>query len=433
MRVLSGSPERPPANRAHALHEAVITTVSLQPRREARMAQTAQTEASAPQSPAGRAAASTAHTRVSFLACRAGGREHELAAQRGVAERLAVLLGCRFAGDADTAAPSAAIGYAVPNDTLTSLDAARRWGIRSEADLFGGVVPFPFVATKTITHPLVAPGAAAPAGWCGEFAERVAAVVLPGRSVFSLDDARRAGRRLLRGGPVRLKLASGVGGSGQSVARDAAQLDAQLAALDAAEITAHGMVLERNLADARTFSIGVLRVGLLQASYFGTQCTTRNRHGDEVYGGSTITLARGGLDALEPLAGDADVRRAIALARTYHTAAFACFTGMFASRCNYDVVQGRDAQGRPLAGVLEQSWRIGGASPAEVAALQALCDDPGRTQVRASSVEVHAPDAVVPEGATLYFRGVDEHVGPITKYAWVHRHADARREDRDPA
>ena len=395
------------------------------------MTPTAQTDASG--GPMAGAAAATPHTRVSFLACRAGGREHELTTQRGVAERLAALLGCRFAGDADPAAPSPSIGYAVPNDTLTSIEAARRWGIASEADLFGGVVPFPYVATKTITHPLVEPAAAAPEGWCREFPERVAAVVLPGLSAFALDDARRAGRRLLQGGPVRLKLASGVGGSGQSVARDAAQLEAQLDALDAGEIAAHGVVLERNLAEARTFSVGVLRVGSLTASYFGTQCTTQNRHGDEVYGGSTLTLARGDLEALEALAAGAEVRHAIAMARCYHEAAFACFAGMFASRCNYDVVQGRDASGRALAGVLEQSWRIGGASPAEVAALQALCDAPERGQVRASTVEVHAPDAVVPEGATLYFSGVDEHVGPITKYALVHRHADTRRKDRDSA
>ena len=104
------------------------------------------------------------------------------------------------------------------------------------------------------------------------------------------------------------------------------------------------------------------------------------------------------------------------MARSYHGAAFACFAGMFASRCNYDVVQGRDASGRQLAGVLEQSWRIGGASGAEVAALQALCDEPGRSRVRAATVEVHAPDAAVPVGATLTFQGIDEHVGPITKY-----------------
>ena len=79
--------------------------------------------------------------------------------------------------------------------------------------------------------------------------------------------------------------------------------------------------------------------------------------------------------------------------------------------------------------MLEQSWRIGGASGAEVAALQALCDDPSLEVVRASTAEVHGPHAAVPEGATVYFRGNDEHLGPITKYAQVHAHADTRTED----
>ena len=36
------------------------------------------------------------HTRVTFLACRSGAREHEIASQRRIAERLAMLLGCAF-------------------------------------------------------------------------------------------------------------------------------------------------------------------------------------------------------------------------------------------------------------------------------------------------------------------------------------------------
>jgi len=78
-----------------------------------------------------------------------------------------------------------------------------------------------------------------------------------------------------------------------------------------------------------------------------------------------------------------------------------------------------------VTGVLEQSWRIGGASVAEVAALQALLDDPSLESVRAASVEVHEAQATVPAGATVYFSGVDEHVGPITKYAQVRPHARA--------
>lgn len=369
----------------------------------------------------------TPHERVFFVACRPDAREHELATQRRLAEGLARLLGCRYAGDADPAAPAA---YAVPNDTLASLEQAHRLGLHSEADLFGGVVPFPFVATKAITHALIAPDAAAPAGWRRDFGERVRDVVLPGYTAYSPEDAREAGLQLLEGGPVRIKPAAGTGGAGQSIARDTAQLEARLAALDGAELRRDGVVLERNLNEARTHSIGLLRAGSLVASYFGTQRTTRNRHGEEVYGGSDITVVRGGFEALVPAAGsDADVLWAISLARTYHEAALACFAGMFASRANYDVVQGPDAQGRRMAGVLETSWRIGGASGAEVAALQALVDDPSLAKVRASTTEVHGSEVAVPPGATVYFQGEDPHVGPMTKYAQVHEHADTRRED----
>ena len=363
----------------------------------------------------------TAHARVTFLACRADAREHELVSQRRVAECLAALLDCTFEERVrDLVRPSGSLGYVVPNETLESLDAARALGISSVDDLFGGVVPYPFVATKTITHPLVSPQAAAPTGWCPEFAERVRAVVLPGMSAFAPGDALAAGRQLMRDGEVRIKLASGIGGSGQSVARNAAELDAQIAALDPADIGRHGVVVERNLADVRTHSIGLLRIGSLQASYFGTQRTTLSRHGKEVYGGSSLTVARCGLDALERFTAAQGVRRAIAQARAYHAAAFECFSGMFASRCNYDVAEGHDASGRPYSGVLEQSWRIGGASGAEVAALQALRADAALQVVRASTVEVHGPQGSLPEGATLYFSGTDEHLGPITKYACLH-------------
>jgi hypothetical protein len=76
--------------------------------------------------------------------------------------------------------------------------------------------------------------------------------------------------------------------------------------------------------------------------------------------------------------------------------------------------------------VLEQSWRIGGASGAEIAALEAFRADPGLRVVRASTVEAYGAGAVPPPGATVYFCGVDDDAGPITKYATVERHADAR-------
>ena len=66
--------------------------------------------------------------------------------------------------------------------------------------------------------------------------------------------------------------------------------------------------------------------------------------------------------------------------------------------------------------MLEQSWRLGGASAAEIVALEAFSRDPALDAVRASTHEVHG-ECDLPSGAIVQFEGMDERVGPITKYA----------------
>ena len=125
---------------------------------------------------------------------------------------------------------------------------------------------------------------------------------------------------------------------------------------------------------------------------------------------------------------EAGQRLAVAIeqARTYDAAAFRCFPGLFASRRNYDVAQGQDARGQPRSGVLEQSWRVGGASGAEVEALAAFRANPWLRAVRATSTEVYGPDVSVPANAIVYYEGVDDRGGPLTKYTVVEPHGDAR-------
>src|SRR5689334_15227524 len=103
-----------------------------------------------------------------------------------------------------------------------------------------------------------------------------------------------------------------------------------------------------------------------------------------------------------------------------------CFPGLFASRRNYDVAQGWDARGQWHSGVLEQSWRIGGASGAEIAALELFRAEPARQAVRTSAVEVYRINQAVPPHAIIYFSGTDERAGPMTKYAVVEPYDDAR-------
>src|ERR671912_282528 len=103
---------------------------------------------------------------------------HEGMTRGTLAKRLAALMSCEYGGEYDCLAQYPGRVYFVPSTTLVELKQAAQLGIKGEDDLFGGVVPYPFVATKAITHPLVGTGSAAPDGWSHEFGERVRDAVL---------------------------------------------------------------------------------------------------------------------------------------------------------------------------------------------------------------------------------------------------------------
>ena len=351
---------------------------------------------------------------------------HEQDTRAAIARQLAALKGYIFAGKHEPRRRYSGPVYLVPSDTLVGLEAARALGVNGEQDLFGGVVPHAFVATKVITHPLVTERAQSPAGWSLGFTDRVRDAVLAGFAVFTREDALIAGQQLCKRGPIRLKPTRATGGRGQSVVMDATELAAALAPIDPDDLARDGLVLEENLVEVTTHSVGQVRVGELVISYHGTQRLTPDNHGEQVYGGSDLRVARGAFEALLGLELRAEARLAVAQAQTYDAATIAEFPGFFASRRNYDVAQGCDTKGRPRSGVLEQSWRLGGASGAEIAALEAFRADPALRSVRASTVELYGEGHTPPPQATIYFHGTDPKVGPIIKYAMVQPDVDAR-------
>lgn len=349
---------------------------------------------------------------------------HEASTRAEIARRLAAIARFDFAGEYDPGGRYDTRPYFVPSDTLTRADAAMLC-IDDAGDLFGGVVPAAFAATKTITHPLVDERSRAPNGWSSEFPRQVADSVLPGYSAFFAEDALRAGQILLQRGPVRVKLATGIAGMGQWAAYDAGELKAIIADIDG-EIIEAGVVVEQNLDPVWTWSVGQIHVAGLTASYCGAQHLTTNNSGIEVYGGSALHVVRGGFKSLLALDLPKDMRLAIAQAINYDQAAALCFAGFFASRRNYDVAQGIDANGNRCSGVLEQSWRLGGASGAEIAAVEAFCADGSLQAVHAASREVYGESQPIPDAAAVYFRGVDPRIGPLTKYTLIEAHGDAR-------
>lgn len=335
---------------------------------------------------------------------------HERITHEWVARSIARVMQLPYAEASDG---RMAATYFVPDDTLDEATAIS-FGINGADQLFGGIVPHAFVATKAIVHPLREGTQAAVAGWAHSLAPTLAGCTLPGYTAFCAPDARSAYLQLAQQGRVRLKLPTGVGGQGQWLLEDAAMLDVLLAGLPGDYLASHGIVLETHLARLQTFSVGQVDCAGHSIAYHGTQVDTRARSGQLVYGGSDLEVVRGTLDDL--LAGELAPlqRRAVEMARTFDRAVHHAFPGLRVSRRNYDVACGEGEDGRPRCGVLEQSWRIGGATPAELVALAVLIGDRRIERVRAGTRELHGGTA--PPGARVYCAVDDPRVGPLVKY-----------------
>jgi len=328
-----------------------------------------------------------------------GGRDpHEVAVLHCAAGRLAELFGARRVAAA--AAPPPCGRYWIPSSTLSRREAAAL-GISDGSQLWGGIVPAGYVATKLVSHPRSGRRAAAPKGWIDIIG--LEDCTLPGWSVFSRADALAAGAELLRGGPVRVKPPRERGGRGQRVVRSEEELGNWL---DAASPRAleEGLVLERDLVESTTYSVGFsVLPGGHRIAYVGTQRTVITPQGVAAYGGSRLEVVRGTFADLEATLRPGKPRAAVQAASRYDAVIRHAY-GVVATRCNYDVIAGVDRLGRRHLGVLEQSWRFGGASMAELLAIECFTRMPGLQRVVAETVETFAGERV-PAEAVMAWRG----------------------------
>ena len=352
---------------------------------------------------------------------RLGGRldPHQAVMLDADAKVIAHVLGYDFGGRHQAAKDYAAPVFFVPDDTLL-VDEASSLGIRGPNDFYGGIVPCPFIKTKAITHGLVEENAERAPGWSPAFAERVSEIVLPGYTVFSAGDARTAAKRMLRRGGIRVKRPLGASGKGQSLVTTLQELDALLETYASEEMATYGLVLEENLRQVRTLSVGHVAIDGVTVAYCGVQRLTKDNEGRSVYGGSDLVCVRGGWDALDALAMEPDVRAGVAEAKLYDRA-MSEYPGFMASRRNYDIGQGIDSEGRPRSGVFESSWRIGGASPAELLALTEFAQDPSAQVIEAAHVADFGKHREAPAGAVVHFEGDDPQTGPLIRYTMVTR------------
>lgn len=294
-----------------------------------------------------------------------------------VASHIAPLIG----GEVSQSPPEGAAGaYHVPSRPLLQAE-ADLIGIREPCDLFGGVVHHPLHHDKGILHALVQPEAYANPAYSRQFAQQIEDAVLPGYTVFSPDDAHTAYRLLKgEGHKVRWKDPCGEGGNGQVLLHNKQHLEVLLRTPQAQKIAELGLVLEAHVHNPITRSIGTVMLGGKEYSYHGMQAQTPLED-TTTYGGTTLTMVRGGLQQLEAILPDGAIRRAVHQARVVSDM-YSWYTPTL-SRTNFDVVQSTNWQDGQSSGVVDQSLRIGGASPAEVMAVRALVANPALRQVTA--------------------------------------------------
>jgi len=343
---------------------------------------------------------------------------HEAVVHQALGEKIARLLGARFSGQYDSALHKGPGLYFIPSDTLIGQEQSQALGIQSVDDFFGGRIDCPFMATKAISHPLLDDATAQPKGWSEQFFRRADDSVLEGFTVFNQADAQRAGALLLVHGPVRIKPVLATAGRGQVVVTRKEELADVIAAQDLEEVATWGLVLEEDLQDVVTYSVGQVQVAGMIASYYGTQSLTKDNQGETVYGGSELWVVLGDYPELLKLGLEEPIRRSVTQAMNYEKAAIACFPQFLASRRNYDIAQGRNSRGQLCSGVLEQSWRIGGASAAEIEALTAFAADPSLRRIRTSTHEIYG-ETTLPADADVLYESDDPDVGFITKYTRI--------------
>lgn len=348
-------------------------------------------------------------------------QRHEVASLAAIGRRIARLLGAPYCGwgCCGRSASGSVPTYLVASDALLPADAAR-YAISRECQFFGGIVPYPWVAGKAIVHPLHKEARMVPEGWT-ELGEGLISVTAPGFSAFCAEDAERAGRQLLAQAPViRVKPAWCRGGMGQQRVSNPASLQTAIAELDGAGLQAQGVVLEVELAACSTYSVGSVQFGPHRFSYIGMQFTTVDLHGRNVYGGSDLWMERGDLQRLQACVPSRHAREVIGTVIRFDALVRRAYPQVLVSRCNYDVAVGLAP--RRCVAVLEQSWRVGGASTAEVSGADALLQHPEVDHVRSQSCEDYGRAAIPPPGAEVYWRGRSNDGQQMTKYSVVNLH-----------
>ena len=309
--------------------------------------------------------------------------------------------------------------------------------IESEKDFFGGIVPRAYQSTKAIMHPLVSREAACPLGWSHEFSQELVHLdlVLPGFTVFNIEDIRTAFNHLYDKGVYQIRLKDPLGylGMNQFIVTSFQELEQFISdkIVDNEKLEQYGLVVEENLCpeDLKIYSVSFVTVGFHQVQCIGVQ-----RFSQGLYAGTDFVIMQTGKYILPELLArvgifnNEDAQVIIDKALLFRALLNKHIPEIKTARFNLDIVSGiasiysnGTCELVKRFALLEQSFRVGGASAAEIWGLEYLLCHPSVDAVCASTYYRYGDEAYqTVSGEENLYCGVDSRLGSISTSVKVH-------------
>lgn len=247
-------------------------------------------------------------------------------------------------------------------------------------EFYGALVEDRSHVGKAILHPALSRNV--PRFYSSEFAQRVQDFVIPGFTAFHKADVAEAFPGIQNDEyDYRLKLPDESDGYGQFPIHDTASLQRILESLNGHEVAEKGVVLEANLHEPTTISVGYAMLGRDQYSFIAHQ-KNDDSEGRSRYRGAEVTIIRGTLKGLTGITSPQSERgHAVEIARKFYDAL--SLYNVVASRLSFDCLHGFDNNGYIRRGVTDITARLGGTCPALILAAHEFKKKPGIATVSA--------------------------------------------------
>jgi len=287
--------------------------------------------------------------------------------------------------------------YHVMAKTVTK-EIAREFNISSPEDFYGVVVDHLQQVEKSVFYPVV--GTSFPGHYSTKFSKQVRDSVLKGYSFFDLEGALAAHQKLSYFGKLRLKLLPNSDGHGQFKITTDDEFREILNKVDENKLAEFGAVIEPNLFEANTTSVGEIRLGDDVYSFLAFQKDDiASEDGRNRYMGADLITIRGTMENLLDLNEAGLVLDQVKKAVSFHQA-YSYFKPVI-SRISYDVLCGTDFKGDVQIGVTDITARLGGSCPAVMLGVKVLDSDFTTEAVRAE-VDLNYQPEVIEAGSEIF-------------------------------